>query len=402
MNPKHSPRQATPDILIVDDTLANLQVLSGLLKERGYKVRPVPSGRLALQAANNLPPDLILLDIKMPEMDGFEVCRRLKADPKLKEIPVIFISALNETLDKVQAFGAGGVDYVTKPFQFEEVEARVRTHLGLRRLQQQLEEHNAKLDEQVRARTQQLAESNARLAVLDRAKSDFLKLISHELRTPLSGVLGIAELAFRECGDQPVVEKLREMFQLSRRRLVTLLEDALLLAEIDLTDELTTAETSALNSVLVAALQNAGPLARSRNVPLPDAPVGSEQVRGQARLLARALQSLFETAIKFSHDGQPLRLVARTDGDSVELMIEATGRAIPSDFVPSFFDVLAIRDTITPGGDLGLAPAVAERIVKLSGGTVSVRNLEPPGIRLCVTLSAAQGLAPSAANHPGS
>src|SRR5438874_8884668 len=107
-------------ILVVDDTAANLQVLAGMLKDRGYKVRPVPSGKLALLAARRDPPDLILLDINMPEMNGYEVCEHLKADDTLKGIPVIFISALTEQLDKVKAFAIGGVDYLTKPFQMEE------------------------------------------------------------------------------------------------------------------------------------------------------------------------------------------------------------------------------------------------------------------------------------------
>jgi len=132
-------------ILAVDDTAANLQVLAGMLKDRGYKVRPVPSGKLALLAARRDPPDLILLDINMPEMNGYEVCEELKGDEKLKEIPVIFISALTDQLDKVKAFSTGGVDYLTKPFQMEELHARVETHLKLRRLQIELEETNARL-----------------------------------------------------------------------------------------------------------------------------------------------------------------------------------------------------------------------------------------------------------------
>jgi diguanylate cyclase (GGDEF)-like protein len=127
------------DILVVDDTPANLSLLSGMLKEKGYKVRPVPSGKLALMAAASDPPDLVLLDINMPEMDGFEVCRRLKADERLKDIPVIFVSALSEVLDKVEAFRAGGVDYIQKPFQIEEVDARVTTHLKIRDLQMERE-----------------------------------------------------------------------------------------------------------------------------------------------------------------------------------------------------------------------------------------------------------------------
>ena len=147
MNPEQLKNGAghPAGILVVDDTPANLQVLAGMLKDRGYKVRPVPSGKLALLAARRDPPDVILLDINMPEMNGYEVCEHLKADEQLKGIPVIFISALTEQLDKVKAFAIGGVDYITKPFQMEELHARVETHLKLRRLQIELEESNAQL-----------------------------------------------------------------------------------------------------------------------------------------------------------------------------------------------------------------------------------------------------------------
>ena len=147
MNPEgdRQGRSQRAGILVVDDTPANLQVLAGMLKDRGYKVRPVPSGKLALLAARRDPPDLILLDIDMPEMNGYEVCERLKADEMLKGIPVIFISALTEPLDKVKAFATGGVDYITKPFQMEELHARVETHLKLHRLQRTLEETNERL-----------------------------------------------------------------------------------------------------------------------------------------------------------------------------------------------------------------------------------------------------------------
>ena len=123
-----SDSEFTPSILIVDDTPANLELLFGIFAQ-GYEARPVTSGKHALAAAKVDPPDLILLDIKMPEMDGFEVCQRLKADEALKDIPVIFITALADTEDKLRAFSMGGVDYVTKPFQVDEILARVKTHL---------------------------------------------------------------------------------------------------------------------------------------------------------------------------------------------------------------------------------------------------------------------------------
>ncbi|GAC1449267.1 MAG: SpoIIE family protein phosphatase [Isosphaeraceae bacterium] len=133
-------------ILAVDDTPANLQVLAGMLKDRGHKVRPVPSGKLALLAARRDPPDLILLDINMPDMNGYQVCEQLKADDRLKQIPVIFISALTEQMDMLKAFAIGGVDYITKPFQMGELHARVETHLNLRRLQIELAETNSRLE----------------------------------------------------------------------------------------------------------------------------------------------------------------------------------------------------------------------------------------------------------------
>ncbi|MDG4552413.1 MAG: response regulator [Candidatus Contendobacter sp.] len=144
------PDEANAEILVVDDTPANLRLLANLLTEHGYRVRPASSGALALRSAAAKTPDLILLDVWMPDLDGYAVCQRLKADPRTHSIPVIFISALHEAPDKVQGFAVGGVDYITKPFEPVEVLARVRTHLELWRLQQRLEQR-------VEARTAELA-----------------------------------------------------------------------------------------------------------------------------------------------------------------------------------------------------------------------------------------------------
>jgi len=142
-------QESVADILVVDDTMENLDVLVSMLSEYGYNVRPAPSGEIALMAARSIPPDLILLDIKMPDMDGYEVCRVLKDDERTSDIPIIFLTVLDEATEKVKAFAAGAVDYITKPFQGEEVTARVKIHLRLRNMRQRLQEQNAQLEREI-------------------------------------------------------------------------------------------------------------------------------------------------------------------------------------------------------------------------------------------------------------
>lgn len=136
----HSIENSRYEILVVDDMIANVKLLSSLLEQQGYRVRAAINGEMALQSVQLQMPDLILLDIKMPGLSGFEVCQSLKSDPKTQSIPIIFISAMSETDDKVTAFRVGGIDYVTKPFANEEVLARVGTHLELHDYQTKLEE----------------------------------------------------------------------------------------------------------------------------------------------------------------------------------------------------------------------------------------------------------------------
>ena len=142
------------NILVVDDTPANLQLLVSILAEQGYKAQLASNGHTALSLAQTEPPDLILLDIMMPDMDGYEVCEQLKADERTRDVPVIFLSALNEVFDKVKAFSIGGVDYIIKPFHIEEVLAHVKTHLALRTAQKQLERKNTQLEQQITERMQ--------------------------------------------------------------------------------------------------------------------------------------------------------------------------------------------------------------------------------------------------------
>ncbi|MEP0819246.1 hybrid sensor histidine kinase/response regulator [Trichocoleus desertorum] len=166
----------------MDDTPDNLRLLSTMLTGQGYEVRSVINGAMALMGVGAEPPDLILLDINMPQMNGYEVCQQLKADDQSRDIPVIFISALEDVLDKVKAFAVGGVDYIVKPFQIEEVLARIETHLTVRRLQQQLQTQNLQLQQKM-----------VELQELNQLKEEFLHAISHDLRTPIVGTLLVLE-----------------------------------------------------------------------------------------------------------------------------------------------------------------------------------------------------------------
>jgi two-component system cell cycle sensor histidine kinase/response regulator CckA len=168
------------NILIVDDVADNLKILSEQLMSKGYTVRPVTSGELALKTIETALPDIILLDIKMPNMDGYEVCRRLKANEKTKDIPIIFISALDEVTDKIKAFGSGGVDYITKPFQSLEVLARVRTHLELYDVKKSLEDMNANLEKKVMERTEELKQRNYILETMNTIGIELALLSSDE------------------------------------------------------------------------------------------------------------------------------------------------------------------------------------------------------------------------------
>lgn len=171
------------DILIVDDIPENLQLLFTMLSEKGYDVRRVLSGKQALNVIAKDPPDLILLDIKMPEIDGYEICQRLKEDSQTQHIPIIFLSALNDTFDKVKAFEVGGVDYITKPFQLPEVLIRVKNQMELLKAKRELQEKNKELK------------------LLNQELESFSYNVAHDLKNPLTNILGFLEILKEEYHD---------------------------------------------------------------------------------------------------------------------------------------------------------------------------------------------------------
>jgi two-component system sensor histidine kinase/response regulator len=353
--------------MIVDDETENLNVLGEILRQEGWGVRAFPRGEMALAAAGDELPDLVLLDIRMPDMDGYEVCRRFKADERLRPIPIIFLSAFSEPADKVRAFEAGGVDYVTKPFAEIEILARVHTHLRLRR-------HQLHLEELVRQRVQELAEAHRRLRIWDDAKNQWLNTLSHEMRTPLTGVFGITELLFMDVAPDSECHGLRETYDLSRCRIIKLIDDALTLVQIDVASEHFAVTPLFLADILRDALSILAGQAPEYEVQADFTAAEAVTVTGEAGLLTRAFLDLLLTAACCACAGEPLRLEMHVCAGQAHVVISTGGKSLSPDSLETFFDVGGQRTLLKGGGDFGLGATLASRILRLFNGHVSVRN----------------------------
>jgi len=309
------------NILVVDDTPANLRLLSGMLKNEGYKVRPVPNGKLALQAAESNPPDLILLDINMPEMDGYDVCQHLKQDENLREIPVIFISALTETMDKVKAFTVGGVDYVTKPFQFEEVQARVETHLKLRR--QSLE----------------LQEKYEQLRQLEELRDNLVHMIVHDMRSPLTVVSGYLELLMMQAAEK-LDEKDLEFLSYcteSTENLVEMVSSLLDVSKMESGEMQLNPEEVDLGLVAGEVLQKLDALKGGKELSLeaPDDPV---TLVCDSDLIRRTVQNLVGNSLKFTPEGGSVKVKLEPTDGKVRVSVIDTGPGIPPEYRDRIFE----------------------------------------------------------------
>ena len=300
---ENTERQRKGDILVVDDSPANLRLLSFMLTEQGYKVRSVVSGAMALTATRAAAPDLILLDITMPEMSGYQVCEQLKADECTKEIPIIFISALDQIEDKIQAFAAGGVDYVTKPFQFQEVLARVETHLALRDLQIQLQEANAELE-------QRLAELQARNEELDA----FAHTVAHDLRNPLSvlsGYSGMLETRL-DLMSREQIKHSANTIATNARRMNNIIDELLLLAGVRKMEQVLMVPLD-MSAIVAEAVSRLGDMAYKRQAEIA-APDEWPVVLGRAGWVEEVWVNYLSNAIKYG--GTPPQIeIGYTPGD---------------------------------------------------------------------------------------
>lgn len=222
-------------ILVIDDVPDNMLVLPRLLRRKNFKILVATNGPYGLQVAENARPDLILLDVLMPGMNGFEVCQRLKSQSSTQDIPVIFMTALSDIADKVKGFQVGAADYVTKPLQYEEVLSRVSVHLKLRKLQQQLQEQNQRLQEQTIQLTEQTLELQARTKELEKRNQEldsFAHTVAHDLRNPMAGIVSLTELLEEDCYAHLKASKRLNMIKRSGQKIFSIISALLTLAGV--------------------------------------------------------------------------------------------------------------------------------------------------------------------------
>lgn len=352
------------NILIIDDTPANLDVLTRFLTDRGHKVRPAINGEIGLRAAAKAPPDVILLDIQMPGMNGFEVCERLKADPATEQIPVIFISALDALDDKVRAFNAGGVDYITKPFQVTEVMARVESQL---RIQWQ----------------------RRRIEALSAFKDDLIGIVSHDLKNPLGIILTSADMMQESLSEnEPVNPQLVTFIRRAGWSMLSLIQDLLDNARTEQRIPLRLAYVS-LQEVIDEQL-NAFPLtARNKAIRLekvfsPDQVL----VRIDSRRFAQVVNNLISNAIKYSPEHTTVTVRVHREGEQARVEVADQGYGIPADALPHIFEkfyrVNTEKHMLEEGTGLGLP--IARMLIEQHGGTLNATSLPGAGSTFTITL----------------
>ena len=375
-------RQDMPRILIIDDNATNLSVLTEYLESSDFQIMVARNGAAGIDKARRGQPDLILLDILMPDMDGFETCRRLKADPDTQEIPVLFITALQSVEDKVKGFAVGGVDYLTKPLQEEEVLARVRTHLQLQAQKKQLQQYARELQQ-----AKELAESAQKIAEsANHAKSVFLANMSHELRTPLNGILGYAQILNRQHDLSAVMRDGLTIIYQSGQHLLTLINDILDLAKIEARKvELYPTEVK-LTDFLDGIVGIMRMRAQQKDVRFvverdPRLPTG---IHADEKRLRQVLLNLLGNAVKFTNSGGAVTFRVGATGEApvqtIRFEVIDTGVGMTAEQLQRIFTPFEqVGDVSRRAEGTGLGLAISQQLVTLMGGTIQVTSVAEQG-----------------------
>ncbi len=308
-------------VLIVDDNPTNIQLIASILSDKGVEVEVATSGFDALETVRERPVDLILLDIMMPELNGYDTCEKIKENPEHENIPIIFLTAKTDDESISKGFEVGGVDYLTKPFNAEELIARVKTHI-------QLKNHRAILEQTVEERTAELAKANEELEKankelqnLDDAKNEFINIISHEIRTPLNGILGPLQLMNMENPDGKMSARMRILND-SVDRLERFSSKMILISELRTNRYKKKAETVNLRELLNTVIEEFTAEIKDKKL---DVSLSSDQqiaCETDKYLLEKLVKNIFENSIRLSPDKSGIELAVNNSDNQLEIIVE--------------------------------------------------------------------------------
>jgi len=393
MSQTRMDEKPSPKILVVDDVYENVELLEAYLSQAGYQVAKAYDGEEALLQVERDPPDLILLDIMMPRLNGYEVCRRLKSEKRTAFIPIVMITALREREERIRGIEAGADEFLIKPFNKQELMARVRSLLRMKALHDQVEAANRFLEQKVAERTEELQRALEELKTLDRLKTQFVSNISHELRTPLTPIKGyLGAMLQGSLGPlSPAQQRGLEAIQESVERLHKLIDDLLGYVRMESGQVKLTRRPVDPLALLRRAWEKALPLARSNDQTLSlSAPEALPWVLADPEELLRALHHLLENAVKFTPPGGRITVAARVQGprpkgepdpqpleaDFVEISVSDTGIGIPEDQLDRIFDRFYQLDgsTTRERGGIGIGLTIVKQIIEAHGSPIQVES----------------------------
>lgn len=357
-------------ILVVDDEPANIEVIRTCLKTE-YKIRVATNGETALKAAALHPqPDLVILDIMMPGIDGYEVCRRLKEDPTTKDIPVIFLTAKSQVEDEARGFQQGAVDYIHKPISPPILQARVRTHIYLKEVRDSLEA-------QVQERTAELAQALEQALAAGKAKTAFLQTMSHELRTPLNHILGYSEMLQEELEDRPELLKDLTKIRSSGKHLLNMIAGVLEFARNE-GDRNVTIEQTNIASIIRRAANDCDDIIRKNGNQI-ELQLADVIVRTDTKRLPTIIAELIRNAAKFTSSGRiivHLRTEQRNKSNWIAVDVRDTGIGMTAEQCNHCFDAFWQADTSTSRAyeGTGMGLAMAKQLTAQLHGELTVES----------------------------
>jgi len=368
-----------PLVLIVDDVPRNLQVLGNLLRSENLDISVATNGEQAISIATEISPDLILLDVNMPGIDGFEACEYLKENEKTSEIPIIFLTARTETEDIVKGFELGAVDYVTKPINSAELLARVRSHLELKM-------HRDHLEDLVRERTRDLERAKNDAEAANESKTRFLTNVNHELLTPMNGIIGMNSLML----DTELDEEQKEYAEIiagSANAQLTIINDVLHFTQMEHGQLILEECELSIRSIVKEINDVLAVRAREKQLNLIYAidegvPEGLLGVPGGLR---QVLLNLLGNAVKFTEAGEVATRVTvsgrKETGVALLVAVSDTGIGIPQGEMEKIFKPFSqVDDSLTRKyGGLGLGLTNASQLIEMMGGQISVESTEGQG-----------------------